>query len=147
MTTFQKEDIDLAIKYSINPIGMAGILRVYESLQRFVGMTSQDIDNIIVEDAFHHSYTKPPKYTYSDLPYELSNMVKGIILKSTNVENFLNEDGSKHKFILAFIKKRYQPYNFLFRGILTFNHLMRGEYTDNTKGYVTSVDYEMEDAS
>lgn len=142
MTTFQKEDMELAKKYSINPIGMVGILRVYETLSRFVGYTAQDVDNSIAEDAYHHSYTKPPKYTYTNLPYDLSKMVKSIIAKYGNVENFLNSDNSKHKFILGFIKHRYQPSNFLFKGILTFNHLMRGDHADNTNGYTTITEYE-----
>ena len=143
MTTFQKEDMDLAKKYSVNQIGMVGILRVYETLGRFTGYSKSDVDASITEDAYHHSYTKPPKYTYDELPYEMTNMVKSIISKWGSVENFLNSENSKHSFILGFIKKRYQPRDFLFRGILTFRHLKRGEYTDKTKGYVTEVEYEM----
>jgi len=143
MTTFQKEDIDLAKKYSVNPIGMIGILRVYETLSRFVGYSKIDVDASITEEVYHNSYKKPPKYTYYELPYEITIMVKSIISKWGNVENFLNSKNSKHNFILGFIKKRYQPKDFLFRGVLTFRYLMRGDYVDNTRGYVMEVEYEM----
>ena len=89
MTTISTQDAELARKYSINPYGIIGILRAFERLTSFTGFSLSDLQNAITETAYHHTYTKPPRYTYEELPHALKKMVGGIISKYGSVDAFL----------------------------------------------------------
>lgn len=132
MISLTQKDITFAQKYSVNPLGMRGILEVYESLSRFIGLGIRELEYVVTEEAYHHNYTKAPKYTYSELPFDLSRMLRGIMDRYGSVESYLREPNSEHNFIQVFIKNRYQPKDFLFEGVLTPRHMKRGEFTDNT---------------
>jgi len=125
--TFTQRDLKWAKHYSVNPIGMIGIRRVYETIQRFVGMDEEDIINSTIETAFHYSYTKPPRYSYEEIPYALITLLNGLISKNGSIENFIRHPESEHRFILGFIKSRYQPKDFLFPGVVIPRWAKRGD--------------------
>ena len=116
-----------ARKYSVNPCGMIGIEKVYETIQRFAGLTRYDIANAITETSFTYALDKPPRYSYKHLPISLRDMLMSMIDKHGSIDSFIAKPNAEHIFILGFIKRQFQPADFLFPGVVTPKHQMRGD--------------------
>ena len=132
MIAYSALDAEKAKKYSINPYGLLGILRVFDRLGSFADVSIADIEHLITEESYVYSLSKPPKYTYRNLPIGLQSLLADLIRKYGAVGNFLNLPDAEHRFILGFIKKRLQPRDLMFTGRVCWDHEKRGEYEDHT---------------
>ena len=139
MIVFHKRDIELAKQFSINPVGMVGIRRVYETIHRFTGFTEGDIDASIREISYVYDKNKAPNYSYEKIPEAMKSLLKGIIKKNGSIREFLNSKDSELVFIYGFIQRRWQPRDFLFTGVITFPEYRRGKDKDNS---VIEIEYE-----